>query len=215
MTTKLNLAARPFSNRFLPWAFSVVSIFVALVALVLIIRATGSANAQSQVVENDIRKLDQQVQALKKQNDAVSKALSPEQHQILNATHILVDRKRFSWSRLLADLESALPENVRVTRISVRDVATRGAETIAELDLTVVSKAPSTVTEMMADMERAGIFNAELRNQNLQKGRGADGTECELYVIYRPRAGAPTGRTGAGDLASVEQSPTIANGGPK
>lgn len=215
MTTKLNLAARPFSNRFLPWAFSVVTIFVALVALVLIIRATGSANAQSQVVENDIRKLDQQVQALKKQNDEVKNALSLEQHQVLNATHILVDRKRFSWSRLLADLESALPENVRVTRISVRDVATRGDETIAELDLTVVSKAPSTVTEMMADMERAGIFNAELRNQNLQKGRGADGTEWELYVIYRPRAGAPTGPTGAGDLASVEQSPTIANGGPK
>ena len=215
MTTKLNLAARPFSNRFLPWAFSVVTIFVALVALVLIIRATGGANAQSQVVENDIRMLDQQVQALKKQNDEVKKSLSLEQHQILTATHLLVDRKRFSWSRLLADLESALPGNVRVTRISVRDVATRGDETIAELDLTVLSKAPSTITDMMADMERAGIFDAELRNQNLQKGRGADGTEFELSVIYRPRAGAPTGAKGAGDLASVEQSPTSANGGPK
>ena len=215
MTTKLNLAAKPFSNRFLPWAFSVVTILVALVALVLIIRATGGANAQSQVVENDIRTLDQQVQALKKQNDEVKNSLSLEQHQILTSTHLLVDRKRFSWSRLLADLESALPSNVRVTRISVRDVATRGDETIAELDLTVVSKAPSTVTDMMADMERAGIFDAELRNQNLQKGRGADGTEMELYVIYRPRAGAPASAKGAGDLASVEQSPTIANGGPK
>ena len=213
MSTKLNLAARPFSNRFLPWAFSVIAIFVALVALVLIIRATGNANAQSQVVQNDIRTLDQQVQALKKQNDEVKNSLSFEQQQNLNATHLLVDRKRFSWSRLLADLESALPENVRVTRISVRDVATRGEETIAELDLTVVSKAPSTITDMMADMEKAGIFDAELRNQNLQKGRGADGTEFELYVVYRPRAGAPTRATESKDLASVEQSPQ--NGGPK
>jgi Tfp pilus assembly protein PilN len=215
MTTKLNLAAKPFSNRFLPWAFSVVTIFVALVALVLIIRATGSANAQSQVVQNDIRKLDQQVQGLKKQNEEVKNSLTFEQQQTLNATHLLVDRKRFSWSRLLADLESALPENVRVTRISVRDVATRGEETIAELDLTVVSKASSTVTDMMADMEQAGTFDAELRNQNLQKGRGADGTEFELYVIYRPRAGAPTRATESKDLASVEQSPRSANGGPK
>ena len=55
---------------------------------------------------------------------------------------MLVDRKRFSWSRLFADLESALPGNVRVTRISVRDVAARGEQTLAELDLTVVSKTP-------------------------------------------------------------------------
>jgi len=215
MTNKLNLAAKPFSNRFLPWAFSVFIIVVAMVALVLIIRATGRANAQSQVVQSDIRKLDQQVQALKKQTDEVKNSLTQEQQQTLNATHLLVDRKRFSWSRLLADLESALPGNVRVTRISVRDVATRHEQTLAELDLTVVSQAPSTVTEMIADMNRAGIFEAELRNQNLQKGRGADGTECELYVLYRPRAGAPTRVTKPEDLASVEQSPRIANGGPR
>ena len=186
-----------------------------MVALVFIIRATGRANAQSQVIQRDIRKLDQQVQALKKQNDEVKSALSPEQQQTHDAAHLLVDRKSFSWSRLLADLESALPGNVRVTRISVRDVATRGQQTLAELDLTVVSQAPSTVTEMIAHMNRAGILQAELRNQNLQKGRGADGTEYELYVIYRPTAGAPARAAKTEDLASVEQSPRTGNGGPR
>ena len=215
MTTKLNLAARPFSNRFLPWALSALITLVAMVALVFIIRATGNANAQSQVVQSDVRKLDQQVQALKKQTDAIKNSLSPEQQQTLNAAHVLVDRKGFSWSRLLADLESALPGDVRVSRISVRDVATRGEQTLAELDLVVLSKVPATVTEMIADMNKAGIFEPELRNQNLQKGRGADGTECELYVIYRPRAGAPAQGTRSEDLASVERSPQIANGGPR
>lgn len=215
MTTKLNLAARPFSNRFLPWALCALITIVAMVALVFIIRATGNANAQSQIVQSDIRKLDQQVQALKKQTDEIASSLSPEQHQTLNAAHVLVDRKGFSWSRLLADLESALPGDVRVTRISVRDVATRGEQTLAELDLVVVSKVPATVTEMIGDMNKAGIFEAELRNQNLQKGRGADGTECELFVIYRPRAGAPTQAARSGDLASVEQSPQTAKGGPR
>ena len=109
--------------------------------------------------------------------------------QTIAAAHVLVDRKRFSWSRLFADLESALPPNVRVTRISVRDVAARGEQTLAELDLAVVSKTPATITEMLGEMDRAGIFQAELRSQNLQKGRGESGTEYELYVIYRPRAG--------------------------
>ena len=42
---------------------------------------------------------------------------------------------------------------------------------------------------MIGEMDRVGIFQAELRAQNLQKGRGESGTEYELYVIYRPRAG--------------------------
>ena len=191
-------------------------ILVAMVALVFIVRATSEANAQSQVVQSDIRKLDQQAQDFKKQTDTLKQSLTPEQQQTLSAAHVLVDRKRFSWSRLLADLETALPPNVRVTRISVRDVATRGEETtLAELDLTVVSKAPSTVTDMIADMQQAGIFQAELRNQNLQKGRGADGTECELYVLYRPRSGASTRAAKPEDLASVERSPRTGNGGPR
>jgi Tfp pilus assembly protein PilN len=215
MTTNLNLAGRPFSNRSLPWALTILVVFVSLVAFVLIMRATSRANTQSQSVQSDIRKLDQQVQAFQKQTEEVKNALTWEQQQTLNAAHELVDRKGFSWSRLLADLESALPGNVRVTRISVRDVATRSGQTLAELDLAVVSQAPSTITEMIADMDRAGIFQAELRAQNLQKGRGASGTECELSVLYRPRAGSPASDSKSEDLAAVENSPRAANGGPR
>jgi hypothetical protein len=42
---------------------------------------------------------------------------------------------------------------------------------------------------MIGAMDRSGIFHAELRSQNLQKGRGESGTEYELAVDYRPRAG--------------------------
>ena len=53
----------------------------------------------------------------------------------------------------------------------------------------VFAKSANVVTAMIADMDRAGIFQADLRAQNLQKGRGEIGTEYELAVIYRPRAG--------------------------
>jgi len=115
----------------------------------------------------------------------------------------------------LADLESALPGTVRVTRISVRGVATRGDQTFAELDLTVVSKAPSTITDMIADMDRTGIFQAELRSQNLQKGRGEGGTEYELSVLYRPRAGSPASEDKAAAVASVESSASPSEGRPR
>ena len=202
MATKLNLASKPFSNRSLPWAVTTVVIFFSLISLVFIVRATGRANAKSYAVQNDINSLAQQERNLREQIQAVKNSLTSEQLQTLAAAHTLVDRKRFSWSRLLADLELALPGSVRVKRIAVSGVATRGDETLAELELTVIAKTPTTVTDMIAEMDRAGIFHAELRSQNLQRGRGESGAEYELYVVYRPRAGSP-----ADTVASVPLGP--------
>jgi Tfp pilus assembly protein PilN len=191
MPTKLNLASKPFSNRSLPWVVTAVIITVSLASLVFIVRSTRLANAQANSIQNDINNLSRQEHDLRQQAQAVKNSLTAEQLQTLSAAHTLVDRKHFSWSRLFADLESALPGNVRVKRIAVRGIATRGDETLAELELTVVSKSPDTVTQMIAEMDRAGVFHAELRLQNLQRGRGEIGSEYELYVVYRPRAGSP------------------------
>lgn len=214
MTTKLNLASRPFSNHALPWVLTALIVGVSLISLGLILRATGQARTQADVVQADINALNQQEQALKAEAVAVKNSLTQEQLQTLGAAHVLVDRKRFSWSRLFADLEAALPGSVRVTRISVRDVAARGEQTLAELDLNVVSKDPATITEMIGEMDRVGIFQAELRAQNLLKGRGESGTEYELYVIYRPRASASAADK-TPDLASAESAKATPIGGAK
>ncbi|HAF14980.1 MAG TPA: hypothetical protein DHU55_17670 [Blastocatellia bacterium] len=210
MPTKLNLASKPFSNRSLPWVVTTVLIFVSLVCLVFIVRATGQANAQAYAVQNDLNNLGRQAQTLRQQADAVRNSLTPAQLQTLDSAHLLVDRKHFSWSRLFADLESALPGTVRVKRIAVSGVTTQGDQTLAELELTVVAKSPATVTDMIAEMDRAGIFHAELRSQNLQRGRGESGAEYELFVVYRPRAGSAT-ETAA--LASVDTTASGPRGG--
>ncbi len=204
--TTLNLARRPFSNRTLPWTVTAITICISLLAFLLIVRATGQANAQAYAVQNDIHSLNQQEQAFRKQAQEVEKSLTAEQLQTLTAAHELVDRKIFSWSRLFADLEDALPGTVRVKRISVRDVAARNEQTLAELDLTVIAKTPTTITEMIAEMDRAGVFQAQLRAQNLQKGRGENGTEYDLFVLYHPRAGS---------AAEGKPADLAANGGPR
>jgi Tfp pilus assembly protein PilN len=212
VTTKLNLASKPFRNRSLPWAVTALVVFLSLVSLIFIVRATGQAEEQANAVQMEINSLGQQEQALRQQAQAVKNSLTPEQLQTLAGAHTLVDRKQFSWSRLFADLETALPGNVRVKRIAVRGVGTRGQQTIAELELTVVAKSPSTVTDMIAEMDRAGIFQAELRSQNLQRGRGESGAEYELYVVYRPRSGAPTETA---SMASVRPSADTSTGGSR
>jgi Tfp pilus assembly protein PilN len=208
MATKLNLATKPFSNRSLPWVVTSFVLLISVLSLILILRATNQVRSESNVLQNEVNSLNQQEQALRNQALAVKNSLTPEQLQTLDAAHTLVDRKHFSWSRLFADLESALPGSVRVKRIGVRGVAVRNDQTLAELELTVVAKSPAIVTDMLADMDRIGIFQAELRSQNLQRGRGESGAEYELYVVYRPRSGAPVASS---PLASAR--PNISGGG--
>ena len=187
MNTNLNLASKPFSNRLLPWALTALILFVAVISLVLVVQLTTVANKRAAATQAEINNLRQQEQALMKTAETVKNSLTPEQQQAVPAAHLLVDRRRFSWSRLLVDLESSLPPNVRVSRIAVRDVTMNGGQMIAELDLNVFAKQPSTITDMISAMHEQGTFQAELRGQTLQKGRGESGTEYELNVIYRSR----------------------------
>lgn len=189
MNSSLNLASKPFSNRVLPWALTTVVLFVALVGLVVVVRLTTVANRQAAAAQVEINALKQEEKTLLDRAQAVKSGLTPQQQEAVPSAHVLIDRKKFSWSRLLADLESSLPNNVRVSRIAVRDVASHGEQTVATLDLALFTKNPATISEMIAAMHQEGVFQLVLRSQNLAKGRGEQGTEYEFDVIYRSRAG--------------------------
>ena len=191
MTAKLNLASDPFRNRALPWAVTVVVAVTSIIALLFIARSTVKTNAQIQATQRDLADLQKQTDALNRRAVEIKVALTPEQQRTLKSAHALVDRKRFSWSRLFADLEASLPGSVRVARIAVKEVSAQDDRSVANLDLTVVSNNPATITQMIQDMEREGVFQAELISQNARRGRGESGAEYEMNVHYVPRAGAP------------------------
>ena len=205
MNNSLNLASKPFSNRILPWALTVLVLFVSLIGLILVVRLTTNAKREADVTQAKINELKQREHTLMEAAKQVQNSYTPEQQQALPAAHSLVDRKGFSWSRLLADLETSLPNNIKVSRISVRDVTRQANQTVAQLDLAVFTKTPSTISDWIGQLHQEGIFEAELRNQTLQKGRGEAGTEYELFVIYRARAGFSS--------ESVAEANTQRNGG--
>jgi Tfp pilus assembly protein PilN len=189
VNNSLNLASRPFSNRILPWTLTAIVLLISVIGLVIVVRLTTVANREAAAIQIENNALKQQEKALLDAAQAVKDEMTAEQRLAVPSAHQLIDRKRFSWSRLLADLESSLPGNVKVSRIAVRDVASQGDSTVATLDLSVFTKNPSTITDMIADMHKDGIFQLVLRSQNLAKGRGEQGTEYEFDVIYRARAG--------------------------
>ncbi len=199
MNNSLNLASKPFSNRILPWALTAIILFVSLIGLVFVIKLTTNAKNEASVLEAEINVLKQREHAGLEAAKRLQQELSADQKQALPAAHALVDRKAFSWSRLLADLETSLPAKVKVTRIAVREVSRQADQTVAQLDLAVFSQDPATVNAMISSMHDEGIFQAEIRNQSLQKGRGEAGTEYELSVVYRARSGYASDNVAAVD----------------
>ena len=193
MSTKLNLSSSPFRNRVLPWTVTGVVALASIVALLFIAQATFQTNKQAEAAEGEVAALRKEMAALNQKAKEIESTLTPEQKRTLKSAHMLVDRKRFSWSRLFTDLESALPGSVRVARIMVKEVGADGDRAVADLDLVVVSKSASTITQMIKDMASEGVFSAKLVSQSLQRGRGETGEEYEMYVHYVPRAGAPIG----------------------
>jgi len=189
VTNNLNLASKPFSNRLLPWMLTAVILFVSLVGLIIVIQLTTSINREVASKTASVNEMKQEEQLLMTKGEELKRQFTTDKQQALQSAHQLVDRKGFSWSRLFADLEGSLPDNVRVSRIAVRDITRQGDQTVADLDLVVFSKTSPNVIDMISEMNKNGIFHAELVNQNLQKGRGEGGSEFELVVIYRPRHG--------------------------
>ena len=188
LTDRLNLASNPFTNRVLPWVVTAIMVLFSLLAMAFIARSNSESNTKAAAIRRDISVLDQQLSSVKKEAETVKNSFSLEQQLSLKSAHELVDRKGFSWSRLFADLEDVLPQSVRVARIAVRQVHSQGDHMVANLELTVTGKSPTTVTDMIAAMNKEGIFEAELRTVNLQKGRGESGSEYELAVLYTPHS---------------------------
>ena len=189
MNNSLNLASKPFSNRIIPWALTAIILFVSLIGLIFVVKLTTNARTEAGALEAEINVLKQREHVGLENAKKLQQELSADQKQALPAAHSLVDRKAFSWSKLLADLEASLPAKVKVTRISVREVNRQADQTVAQLDLAVFAQDPATVNAMISSMQAEGIFQAEILNQSLQKGRGEAGTEYDLFVIYRARSG--------------------------
>ncbi|HEX8176699.1 MAG TPA: hypothetical protein VF543_16530 [Pyrinomonadaceae bacterium] len=188
MSARLNLASHPFRNHTLPWAIASIITLASIAALVFIFVQSSEMNRQALIVERDVSVLGQELREYEKKVSEIRQALTPEQRTAHDAAHALVDRKRFSWSRLFADLEANMPANVRVSRINVRDVDARPGQTVADLELSVISKDPAEVTGMMSRMNSTGIFRADVVSQNPSKGRG-EGAEWVLAVHYTQRSG--------------------------
>lgn len=166
---------------------------VAVGGTVLAFASWSDANKRNEIVKAEISEMNTRLQALKDKGSLVQQQLSPEQKSLLVAAHKLVANKSFGWSRLFADLETTLPGSVSVSRITVQNIFNDGDRTKAELEFAVLSRDYQSVMQMIESMNNSGVFQAELRGQDLQKTDAITYTQYTLRLIYTPRSGySPT-----------------------
>lgn len=147
------------------------------------------ASTQSEIAAGEIRRMNEEIKALKVRGEEVQKQLSPDQQNLLIASHKLVANKTFGWSRLFADLEGIMPGSVSASRIAVENVYKDGDRIKAELDFGVLSRDYTGVMTMIGNMNNSGVFQAELRGQDRQENERVTFSEYTLHVIYTPAYG--------------------------
>jgi Tfp pilus assembly protein PilN len=161
----------------------------------------NKATTQSEAAASEIRRMNEEIAELKRRGDAVQKQLTPEQQNLLIASHRLVANKTFGWSRLFADLESVMPGSVSASRIAVENVYKDGDRIKAELDFGVLSRDYQGVVTMISNMNNSGAFQAELRGQDRQENERMTYTEYTLHLVYMPPYGYSP--QAAGELAQT------------
>ena len=200
---KLNLASKPFRNRTLPYVLSLVLLAFAVAGALLCFANIRDTARENDIVKSQIQEMDAEVRRLKGEGEKVQQQLSPDQRALLISAHRLVANKTFGWSRLFADLEQVLPGGVSASRISVENVYKENDRTKAELEFNVLSRDYQSVMTMIERMNSSGIFQAELRGQDLQKKERFTYTEYNLRLIYTPPYGYSTAPQT--DVAQTEQ----------
>ena len=186
MITKLNLASDPFRNRTTPYLLSLLLLALAAGATLVGFATLNRNYNENELAKADIQQMQSEISRLKGEGTKIQQQLTPEQQALLLASHKLVANKSFGWSRLFADLESVLPGNVSATQISVENIYRDGDRIKAELDFAVRSHDYPAVMNMIAAMNNSGLFQAELRGQDLQKNERTTFTEYTLHLIYTP-----------------------------
>jgi Tfp pilus assembly protein PilN len=204
---KLNLATHPYRNRALPYVLAALVFSLTFLFGTAWMSQWQSAKSEEAIIKTRIEDMETSLAALNLTSEKVQQSLSPEQRSLLVAAHKLVSLKSFAWSRLLSDLESLLPGSVSASRLSVQNVyKTSDGRIQAELEFSVLSRNYQTVINMIDAMNSSGIFQAELRGQDLQKGDYFTFSEYSIRLLYTPRYGYA--ESDGTTIASANNSPT-------
>ena len=180
MRQALNLARRPFRNEALP-NLGVLAALLALTALsvqhMVVVRGL-LAGAQSQRL-SEVTGLEGELARLRKEARELGRArVDPERIAEWTVVKGIVDRRVFSWSRLLERLGSRLPAGVRVVAITPRAEGRR-----VRVELMAVTRSRAEGFELASVLRDQGGFEGVYP---VAVARVPDGEQFTYTFWYEP-----------------------------
>jgi Tfp pilus assembly protein PilN len=193
MRINVNLSNRPFTNHKLFWiglaAVFFVSLWLALFVVAEKTRVSAEINRVSMRIQQNETELQQIRVEAEKRNAQVKQVVLSEQDSLqLAAARQLIERKAFTWNRLMGDIETYIPNDTRIVSIKVEEVANASEGVAAEVEVKALGKTAAQLTEMMTSLSNSnGLF---ILGQTSQE-QAADTGEIPftINVTYRPSRG--------------------------
>ncbi|MGH9496697.1 MAG: PilN domain-containing protein [Candidatus Sulfotelmatobacter sp.] len=223
MRLDINLASQPYEDArqfWMRWGTAVGA--VALVTLVLLtLDTTGWINARrdraaiagkrAMIADRDHLRADAEEFLNRPQNRSTR-----DESQFLNG---LIERKAFSWTRVLENLEKVMPPRVHLVSISPK----LDEDNELALNMTVAGDSRDRAIELTRHMEESKRFSqTQILSEHYAQSQNGDTEQFEISALYLPEpfvgADAPTAdeKTVKAMKAAKDSKPQSKNtAGPK
>jgi len=202
MRIDLNLAKDPFRNRSVFWLGMTAAFLVAFTALGVVMTRAAHGSADTANLRDDIAKQETAIKTLEGQMSEIQTVqgqavFSDDDRQALDDARELLNQRTFSWSRLLGELEPAVPEKARITSIEITEVSGEGANRVVTLLISGHGKDFGELGAFLSNLDRTGgRFSADPVANGPDEQTGE--YTFQLQARYRPALGAAA--AGGGDV---------------
>jgi ribosome-binding factor A len=193
MRTQINLSTQPFKNHRLMWIALVAVYFIGFWLFLWIAAEKGHVVAQETEVKRRIEGQKEAAEEAKREQERRKQTqqktnVTEQQALQLAAARQLIQRKGFSWNRMIGDIEEYVPKNTRIMSIKVEEVAGDSDQVMARVQVKAIGTTAAELTEMMASLEKSsGLFTVGETAQDAITESGE--TPFTLNLIYKSSRG--------------------------
>ena len=168
--------------------------FISLWLFLWVTAEKNEVSAKADRINLNIKDLQGQVEMAKLERERREREQKPpdvtDQDRIeLASARQLLERKSFSWNRVMSEIERYIPKEARVAGLKIEEIANLGQMDVANIEIKMLGKSPAQMTEMMEMLEKSGgLFAIRQSNQDAPDESGE--APFTLALIYSPSRGA-------------------------
>jgi hypothetical protein len=193
MRTHINLSRRPFTNHRLLWIALVAVYFIAFWLFLWMTAEKSRVIAKQTEVTQRIAGQKQAVEDANREQERRKReqqkiVLTEQQAMQLASARQLIQRKVFSWNKMIGDIEDYVPKNTRIMSIKVEEIINTTEEVMARVQVKALGTTPDEMTAMMSNLEKSGgLFIVGETGQEATAESGE--TPFTINLVYKPSKG--------------------------